>query len=89
MSEKTKYLSKKALLIIGITFLAILIVGLILYFTGFNEAFYSSSGLVQAIFRTITFLGEPLVFIIIIAIIYLAYNKEYAKNLAVFLLVSQ
>ena len=89
MSEKAEYLSKRALLIIGITFLAILIVGLILYFAGFNESFYSDSSIVRAIFRVITYLGEPIAFIIIIAILYLAYNKSYAKNLAVVLLMSQ
>ncbi|UCC19023.1 MAG: phosphatase PAP2 family protein [Promethearchaeota archaeon] len=89
MSEKMEYLSKKALLIIGITSLAILVIGLILYFTGFNEAFYSTSDTVQAIFKAITYLGEPIAFIIIIAIIYITYNKKYAKNLAVCLLFSQ
>jgi glucose uptake protein GlcU len=63
MSEKKDYLSKRALLIIGIIALVILVVGLILYFTGFNEAFYSSSSTVQAIFKAITNLGEPIVFI--------------------------
>lgn len=89
MSEKTEYLSKRALLIIGITSLAILVVGLIFYYSGLNEAFYSSSSTVQAIFKAITYLGEPIVFIIIVAILYLAYNKKYAKNLAVILLFSQ
>ncbi|MCK4380240.1 MAG: phosphatase PAP2 family protein [Candidatus Lokiarchaeota archaeon] len=87
MSEKKEYLSKKALLIIGITWFAILIVGLILYFP-FNEDFYSDSSTVQAIFKAITYLGEPVVFIIIAAILYLAYNKKFAKNLALSLLFS-
>jgi len=88
MSEKTKHLSKKALLIMGITWLAILIVGLILYFTGFNEAFYSSSSTVRAIFKAITYLGEPIVFLVIAVILYLAYNKKFAKNLLLSLLFS-
>jgi len=88
MSEKAEYLSKRALLIIGITFLATLVVGLILYFTGFNETFYSSSSTVRAIFRVITYLGEPIVFLIIIVILYLAYNKKFAKNLLLSLLFS-
>ncbi|MFW9970020.1 MAG: phosphatase PAP2 family protein [Candidatus Odinarchaeota archaeon] len=88
MSEKTEYLSKKALLIIGITALAILVVGLILYFIGFNDAFYSTSSTVRTVFKAITYLGEPVVFIIIIAVLYIAYNKTYAKNIAVILLFS-
>jgi membrane-associated phospholipid phosphatase len=89
MSEKREYLSKRALLIIGITSLVVLILGLILYYTGFNEAFYSSSSTVRSIFRAITYLGTPIVFIIIIAILYLGYNKSFAKNLVVILLFSQ
>ncbi|MFX0023379.1 MAG: phosphatase PAP2 family protein [Candidatus Hermodarchaeota archaeon] len=89
MSEKREYLSKRALMIIGITALVVLVIGLILYYTGLNEAFYSSSSTIQAIFKAITFLGESIVFIIIIAMLYLGYNKSYAKNLAVVLLISQ
>ncbi|MFX1326203.1 MAG: phosphatase PAP2 family protein [Promethearchaeota archaeon] len=84
MSKNKVYLSKRGLLIIGITSLVILIVGIILYYTDLNEAFYSESG--QTFFKIITYLGEPVVFIIITAIIYLAYDKVYAKNLGLSLL---
>lgn len=88
MSEKTEYLSKRALLIIGVTALAILVVGLILYFTGFNLAFYSSSSTIRSIFTALSYLGDPLVFIIIIVILFLAYNKKFAKNLLLSLIFS-
>ena len=80
MSEKKEYLSKRALLIIGITSLVILIVGVILYYANLNEAFYSDSSTAQAIFKAITYLGEPIVFIIIVAILFIGYNKKYAKH---------
>jgi len=89
MSEKKVFLSKRALLIIGITSLAILIIGIILYFTGFNEAFYGESSTVRAIFKVITYLGEPVTYIIIASIIYLAYSKSLAKRSVVILLFSQ
>lgn len=88
MSEKREFLSKRALLIIGITWLAILVVGVISLIPEVNLAFYSSSSTVRAIFTAITYLGDPLVFIIIVAILYLAYNKTYAKNLTLSLLFS-
>ncbi|MFX1379099.1 MAG: phosphatase PAP2 family protein [Promethearchaeota archaeon] len=88
MSEKRDYLSKRALMIIGITALVTLVVGLILYYTGFNEAFYSSSSTVRAIFKAISYLGEPIVFLIIVVLLFLAYNKKYAKNLLLVLLFS-
>jgi membrane-associated phospholipid phosphatase len=85
ISEKKEGLSSRGLMVIGIVALVILVVGIILYFTG-NEAFYSESG--QTFFKIITYLGEPVVFIIITAIFFLAYNKTYAKNLGLSLLLT-
>ncbi|GAG60249.1 unnamed protein product, partial [marine sediment metagenome] len=87
MSEKKELLSKKGLMVIGIVSLATLIIGIILYYTNLNEAFYST-GSVQSIFKVITYLGEPVVFIIIIAMLFLSYNKTYAKTVAFSLLYS-
>ena len=86
MSEKNENLSNKGLMAIGIAFVAILLIGIILYYSGLNEAFYSESG--QTVFKILTYLGEPIVFIIIAAILYIGYNKSYAKNLALSLLVT-
>ncbi len=86
MSESRENLSNKGLLAIGIIFIATLLIGIILYYTGLNEAFYSDTG--QSVFEIITYLGEPIVFIIIAAILYLAYNKSYAKNLTLSLLIT-
>jgi len=88
MSEKKEYLSKRGLLVIGITSLAILIVGLISLIPEVNLAFYSDSSTVQAIFSAITYLGDPIVFIVIVAILYFAYNKKFAKNITLSLLFS-
>jgi len=87
MSEKKELLSKKGLMVIGIVSLATLLIGIILYYTNLNEAFYST-GSVQSIFKVITYLGEPVVFIIIIAMLFLSYNKTYAKTVAFSLLYS-
>lgn len=89
MSEKKEFLSKRALLIIGITWLAILIVGVILYFADLNEAFYSDSSTIRAVFKAITYLGEPVTYIIIATIIYLGYSKKLAKRSVLILLFSQ
>jgi membrane-associated phospholipid phosphatase len=85
MSESKENLSNKGLLAIGIVFIATLLIGIILIIPAdLNEAFYSDTG--QSVFKIITYLGEPIVFIIIAAILYIAYNKVYAKNLALSLL---
>ena len=73
MSEKKEYISNKGLMVIGIIPLVILIIGVIFYYTNLNEAFYISNGLVQSIFKAITYLGEPVVFIIIISILFIFY----------------
>ncbi len=88
MSEKKEYISQKGLMVIGIVSLAILIIGIILYYVNLNEAFYVSKFSVQSIFKAITYLGEPVVFIIIIAMLFLVYSKTYAKRLAYSLLFS-
>jgi len=87
MSEKKVSLSKKGLIINLVIFAVLLLVSLILVMTGFNEAFYSTSSTVRSIFEYITYLGEPIVFIVIIAILYIAYDKKYAKNLLLVLLI--
>jgi len=88
MSEKTENLSFRALTVIAILAVIILVVGLILLVLGFNEAFYSSSSTIRTIFKAITYLGEPIVFIILVAVVFIIYDKSLAKNLALSLLIA-
>ncbi|MHA1641538.1 MAG: hypothetical protein ACTSVX_02270, partial [Promethearchaeota archaeon] len=71
MTERDVSLEKKGLLTYVIIFIVILIVGLTLLALGYNEAFYSSSSTMQTIFKMITNLGEPIVFIVLVAIFYI------------------
>ena len=89
MSEKKEYLSKRGLMVIGIVSLIMLVAGIILYYLDLNEEFYSESNSIRAIFKAITYLGEPVTYIIIATIIYLAYSKSLAKRSVVILLFSQ
>ncbi|MFX1314488.1 MAG: phosphatase PAP2 family protein [Promethearchaeota archaeon] len=88
MSEKEKHLSRNGLLIIGAIALITLIVGIILYALGFNEEFYSDSSTVRAIFGAITYLGEAITFVILTAVIFIAYDKKLAKRTILPLLFS-
>ena len=88
MSEYELKLSKRGWLINIVLLVVITIIGVILLALGLNEAFYSSSSTVRAIFNVITNLGEPIVFIVIVAVFYIAYDKKFAKNLAVSLLIT-
>jgi membrane-associated phospholipid phosphatase len=88
MSENNKIFSRKELITVGIIFIAILIIGIILLILNLNESFYSSSSTVRSIFKAITYLGEPIVFIVMVAIFYIVYDKRFAKNLTLSLLFS-
>jgi membrane-associated phospholipid phosphatase len=88
MQNNDEIISKKGLILIIVVFIAALILGLILLSLGYNDSFSSDSKSVRAIFRVVTTLGEPIVFIVVIGIFYIAYNKRFAKNLALNLMVS-
>ncbi len=88
MTENEGKLSKRGWFINIILLVIILVVGLIMLASGLNEAFYSSSSTVRSIFKIITNLGEPLVFIVLVAVFFIAYDKKFAKNLAVSLMIT-
>lgn len=88
MESEQKLLSKAALIAIGVIAAVILVVGLSLLGLGYNYAFFNGNSTVQAIFEVITFTGESIFFIVLVAIFYIVYDKRFAKNLALSLLAS-
>jgi len=86
MSESNKKLSTNELITVSVIFVVVLVMGLILLGLGLNEAFYSTSSTIRSIFKLITYLGEPIVFIVMVTFFYIIYNKRFAKNLALSLL---
>jgi membrane-associated phospholipid phosphatase len=88
MSEKRDFLSKNALIMITAIWITTFIIGLLMLVLGYNEEFYVDNSTVQVFFDIITFTGEPIFFIIIIAIFYFVYDKKFAKDLASSLLLS-
>lgn len=60
---------------------AILAVGLVLLALGLNEAFYSDDAVLRAAFKVITFAGDELFFIILVAFLYFGVNKTFARRL--------
>ena len=90
MSEEKEY---KVYLILFVFALAaaIFIVGLILILLGFNTYFnylFYEDPTLHTIFSAISYLGEPLPYIIVIVILWYTYDKKFAKNLAMSLLGS-
>ncbi len=88
MDEHEELLSHNALVIIGIISGIVFVVGMFLLALGYNEAFYVEEPLVRAIFQLITDLGSDIAFIMIMAILYMVYDKRFAKNLALNLLLT-
>jgi membrane-associated phospholipid phosphatase len=88
MTKHEDRLTKQGLIVIGFISSAILIIGITLLVLGFNEAFYIENELIQLIFEIITFTGEAIFFILVIAIFYFIYDKRFAKNLTISLLLS-
>ncbi len=80
MTESKEILSKRALILIGIISLMIFLVGVILIVLGYNEAFYIENPLVQIIFGIITYSGNALFLILVIAIFSFSYDKRFANN---------
>ncbi|MFO8020212.1 MAG: phosphatase PAP2 family protein [Promethearchaeia archaeon] len=87
-SKNKKVISKKGIILMGIAALGIFLVGITLWLLDYNEAFYSDDPTLRAIFGAITFTGDPIFLVLLVALFYIGYDKRYAKNLAVSLLFS-
>ena len=85
--SKDNTLSKKTLTIYTALWFIILSLGLIIIFS-LNEAFYSNNPIVWSIFFIITYLGDAIVLIIIMGILYISYDKKYALHLVYCVLAS-
>ncbi|MBD3195949.1 MAG: phosphatase PAP2 family protein [Candidatus Lokiarchaeota archaeon] len=80
------HLSIKTLLIIQFIIIVIAFMGLGLVKS--IDTLYIDNNIIQTLFKAITYVGDTLVFIIIIAIIYIVYDKQYAKDLTLVLLAT-
>ncbi len=72
-------LKKPLFLVFVAIFISILVVGLILLSLGYNLAFYNSDPIVQAVFKFFTETGSDLFYIAALSLIYLTFDKKYAR----------
>lgn len=86
-NKKFEYISYSSLLSITFIIIVLAFVGLGLVID-YNEAFYVDNIAVRAVFTVITYIGETIVFIILVAIVYIVYDKRFAKNLAFSLVIT-
>jgi len=80
MIESTEILPKRSLIVIGLTFLILFIIGMIMLIFNYNEALYVENSIIQLIFEIITFTGNGLFLILAIAVFNFIYDKRFAKN---------
>ncbi|MHA1675263.1 MAG: phosphatase PAP2 family protein [Promethearchaeota archaeon] len=81
-------LTKKEILINVILTGLVLIIGIILLALGMNEAFYSESETMRAIFEVITLFGDEELYIVFFCVFYFGVNKKFAKRLIIGFLIS-
>ena len=91
LSNENETLSTKTIIFILLVTIIIIVVGGILLLLGLNmtfcEFFYDNE-VMYVIFRAISYLGEDVFLILILAVLFFAYNKQFAKNLTFALLGS-
>ena len=75
-------------MIILIISILILIIGLTLLALGYNEAFYNDDPIIYGIFEVITDSSDEFFMIIVVMIIFYTYDKGYAKNLGLCIILS-
>ena len=61
--------------------LVILVAGIALYVAGYNESFYSENPTVRSVFEAITGLGTDVLYLLVLSLIYLSYDKGFGRRL--------
>ena len=59
----------------------IIVVGILLYAAGYNESFYSDNPQVRSVFEALTNLGTDAVYLALLSLIYLSYDKRFGRRL--------
>ncbi len=72
-------LRQQVALVVVITM--IIVVGILLYAAGYNESFYSDNPQVRSVFEALTNLGTDALYLALISLIYLSYDKRFGRRL--------
>jgi membrane-associated phospholipid phosphatase len=78
--EGSKLDQRTDLVLLGVT-LAVSVAGVTLYAAGFNEGFYSGSEGVRSVFEVLTNIGDQAVYLVLLGIIYLSYDKGLGRRM--------
>lgn len=72
-------LKQQVAMIVVITM--IIVAGILLFAAGYNESFYSDNEQVRSVFEAITNLGSDVLFLVLLSLIYLSYDKRFGRRL--------
>ncbi len=61
---------------------AILVIGAVLYWAGYNESFYSEEAWVRDVFEVLTGLGTDKLYLMVFCLVFLVYDMRFGKRLA-------
>lgn len=81
MARNDHRLSNRELLASLGVILALLVAGVILFAVGLNEGFHSDDGRVRAVFEALTELGSDKLYLVVISLAYLSYDKRFGRRL--------
>ena len=76
-------LTRRDLLVIVAMIVIISVVGIALYAAGYNDSFYSNSERVRAVFEALTELGNDKLYLVVLSLIYLSYDKRLGRRLCI------
>ena len=74
-------LARREVVILVAVTAAVLLAGVVLYATGRNEAFYSGNEGVRAVFEALTELGNQGLYLVVLTLIYLSYDKRMGRRM--------
>ncbi|UCC93072.1 MAG: phosphatase PAP2 family protein [Thermoplasmata archaeon] len=74
-------LTRKDVTILLAVTVAVTATGAALYAAGHNESFYSGSEAVRGVFEAITQLGNEVLYLVVLSLIYLSYDKRFGRRL--------
>lgn len=74
-------LTRKGLqVLVGIT-MVVLVAGIALYAMDLNDSFYADAESVRGVFETLTELGNDKLYLVVLGLIYLSYDKRFGRRL--------
>ena len=73
--------ARRDVVILVVVTAAVLLTGIVLYVAGYNEAFASGNDGVRAVFEALTQLGSEKLYLVVLTLIYLSYDKRLGRRM--------